>query len=333
MSEPGWREFVAADDVDDWVVLHGGPTAVFRVASLVEAARLAAAVAEVPGLEPRTMLTVSADFLTVKLTREMWGTEARHIDVARTISALARARGAKSDRSAVQEVQVAVAALPDAIDLGFWRAVLGYAPLHEDNCIDPLGQGSTVWMQDLDPRQVPAPCDARRRVGGAGPCRGAGPGGGLRWWTTRRRRARGSSRIARATRCASPPGQTVRPRPSRMVHERPDPGLRGLERRDPTGPVGPLASDWHEATPPVRNAALKPALSESWRSAATARQALRGQDTLHCIRVPIRTQSVTGAGSPAERAGSTAEPAPVTPQDVACWTAERKSRSRYRSSQ
>jgi 4a-hydroxytetrahydrobiopterin dehydratase len=29
--------------------------------------------------------------------------------------------------------------------------VLGYAPMHEDNCIDPLGQGSTVWMQELDP--------------------------------------------------------------------------------------------------------------------------------------------------------------------------------------
>lgn len=75
MSEPGWREFVSADDIDDWVVLHEGPTAVFRVASLVEAARLATAVAEVPGLDPRKMLTVSADFLTVKLTREVWGTE------------------------------------------------------------------------------------------------------------------------------------------------------------------------------------------------------------------------------------------------------------------
>jgi 4a-hydroxytetrahydrobiopterin dehydratase len=151
MSEQGWREFVAADDIDDWVVLHGGPTAVFRVGSLVEAAQLAAAVAEVPGLEPRTILTVAEDRLTVKLTRELWGTEARHIEVARAVSALAHARGAQADRAAVHEVQLAVAALPDAIDLGFWRAALGYAPLHEDNCVDPLGQGSTVWMQDLDP--------------------------------------------------------------------------------------------------------------------------------------------------------------------------------------
>ena len=31
------------------------------------------------------------------------------------------------------EVQVAVAARPEAIDLGFWRTVLGYARMHEDN--------------------------------------------------------------------------------------------------------------------------------------------------------------------------------------------------------
>jgi 4a-hydroxytetrahydrobiopterin dehydratase len=153
MSEQGWREFLSADGVDDWAILHGGPTAVFKVGSLLEAAQLAAAVAAVPGLEPRTLLTAASDRLTVKLTREMWGTEARHVEVARAVSTVAREHGATADRSAVQEVQLAVAAKPEAIDLGFWRAVLGYAPLHDDNCIDPLGQGSTVWMQDLDPRK------------------------------------------------------------------------------------------------------------------------------------------------------------------------------------
>jgi len=151
MSEQGWRDFLAADGVDDWVILHGGPTAVFKVGSLQEAARLAAAVAEVPGLEPRTLLTAASDRLTVKLTREMWGTEGRHVDVARAISVLAREHGATADRGAVQEVQLAVAAQPEAIDLGFWRTVLGYAELHEDNGLDPNGQSSTVWMQDLDP--------------------------------------------------------------------------------------------------------------------------------------------------------------------------------------
>jgi 4a-hydroxytetrahydrobiopterin dehydratase len=51
MSVDGWRQFLGAEGVDDWVVLHGGAAAVFRVASLQEAARLAAAVAQVPGIE------------------------------------------------------------------------------------------------------------------------------------------------------------------------------------------------------------------------------------------------------------------------------------------
>ena len=31
MSEQGWREFHAAEGVDDWVVLHGGATAGGRI--------------------------------------------------------------------------------------------------------------------------------------------------------------------------------------------------------------------------------------------------------------------------------------------------------------
>ena len=46
---------------------------------------------------------------------------------------------------------MAIAAKADTVDVGFWRAVLGYDGLAEDNAIDPLGHGSTVWMQALDP--------------------------------------------------------------------------------------------------------------------------------------------------------------------------------------
>ncbi len=151
MSEQGWRAFLGAQGVDDWVVLHGGPTAVFRVGSHLEAAQLAGAIAAVPGLLPRTILTIAADRLTVRLTRELWAIESPHIDLARAISTVAREHGATGDRRAVQEVQLAVAAKPEAIDIGFWRTVLGYEPVADDNGIDPLGQGSTVWMQDLDP--------------------------------------------------------------------------------------------------------------------------------------------------------------------------------------
>jgi 4a-hydroxytetrahydrobiopterin dehydratase len=151
MSEQGWHGFIDAEGVEDWVVLHGGATAAFRVGSLGEAARLAEAVAKAPGVAGAgVLLTFSDARVTVRLTRDLWDLEPRHVPLARTVSAVAREHGAVSERPAVQEVQVAIAAKRDAIDVGFWRAVLGYAPRADDNAIDPLGHGSTVWMQELD---------------------------------------------------------------------------------------------------------------------------------------------------------------------------------------
>jgi 4a-hydroxytetrahydrobiopterin dehydratase len=152
MSEQGWRAFLAADGVDDWVVLHGGATAVFRVGSIRDAARLAEAVAAVEALDGSSaLLTITDTRLSVRITRDLWGLETRHIDLAREISEVARAHGAATERSAAQEVQFAIAATPDAIDIGFWRAALGYEARADDNGVDPLGHGSTVWLQELDP--------------------------------------------------------------------------------------------------------------------------------------------------------------------------------------
>ena len=151
MSEQYWKEFLQADGLEDWVVLHGGPSAVFLPASLVEAAELARAVAQLPGLDgSNVQLTIVSKRLTVRLTREVWKIEAEHINLAREISKVARSLGAVADRDQVQEVQFAIAAKSDAIDLKFWRTVLGYEPMLEDNAIDPLGVSSTVWMQDIE---------------------------------------------------------------------------------------------------------------------------------------------------------------------------------------
>ena len=151
MSEQGWHGFLAAEGLDDWVVLHGGATAVFRVESLSEAARLAEAVAKAPGIAGAGVLLTLADTrLTVRLSRDIWDLEPRHVTLALAVSAVTREHGAVPERAAVQEVQVAIAAKRDAIDVGFWRAVLGYAPIADDNVVDPLGHGSTVWMQEID---------------------------------------------------------------------------------------------------------------------------------------------------------------------------------------
>jgi 4a-hydroxytetrahydrobiopterin dehydratase len=154
MGREGRIAFLRADGVADWVVLHGGAVAVFRTGTFAEAARLASAVAEVHGVaEIGAVLTVSGSRLSVRLTRDVWQLGASHIGVARAVSAVAAQHGAVADRSAVQEVQLAIAAKPDELDVGFWRAVLGYSALAPDNGVDPLGHGSTFWMQDLNPER------------------------------------------------------------------------------------------------------------------------------------------------------------------------------------
>jgi len=127
-------------------VLHGGATAVFCVGSLNEAARLAEAVATIPrNAGAGVMLTLTDDRVTIRLTRDTWPLESGHVELARAVSAVARARGAVSDRAAVQEVQLAIAAKRDAIDVGFWRTVLGYVPMADDNAVDPLSEEVWEW--------------------------------------------------------------------------------------------------------------------------------------------------------------------------------------------
>jgi 4a-hydroxytetrahydrobiopterin dehydratase len=68
MSEQGWRTYLKADGVADSVVLHGGATAVFRVSSLGAAARLAEAIARLPGVDGSALAVLTAG-LTYRLRR------------------------------------------------------------------------------------------------------------------------------------------------------------------------------------------------------------------------------------------------------------------------
>lgn len=155
MSDQGRQAFLGAAGLEDWAILHGGPTAVFRTESIAQASSLAAEISKVDGVDsPHTQLTVASNLLTVRLTREVWNIEVKHIEIARTISQVAKTNGAVAEPRRIQEVQVAIAAKPGAIDLDFWRAVLGYEPMLRDNAIDPLGNSSVVWMQELDENKV-----------------------------------------------------------------------------------------------------------------------------------------------------------------------------------
>jgi 4a-hydroxytetrahydrobiopterin dehydratase len=154
MSEQDWRAFLAADGLKDWVVLHGGPTAVYKTKTFAAAANFCQALAQLSGLDgTNAQINIVSNRVTVRLTREVWNIESTHIELAQSISKIADSLGVVAEPGQVQEVQVAISAKPDSIDLGFWRVVLGYEPMLGDNAIDPLGNSSTVWMQELDEKK------------------------------------------------------------------------------------------------------------------------------------------------------------------------------------
>ena len=75
MSEDGWKAFLKAEGLNDWAVLHGGPTAVYRVKSLSDAAGLAQAFSQVANLDAKltqiSITTVSYTHLTLPTNREV----------------------------------------------------------------------------------------------------------------------------------------------------------------------------------------------------------------------------------------------------------------------
>jgi len=96
------------------------------------------------------VLTIAEHHLAVRLTQHFSQLERQHLDLARAITGVAQAHEAVPDRAAAQQVSLAIAAKPDSVDRGFWRAVLGYTDVADVIAVDPVGHGSSVWMQELD---------------------------------------------------------------------------------------------------------------------------------------------------------------------------------------
>lgn len=164
MSELEWitpAQFHAAEGVDDWRVLAFGVCARFATDTFTAAVELAAAVSAVPGLDGANPgLDVRSDGVTIQLRAEPGhGMRAGDIALARRLSAVAAAHGARPEPATVQELNITVDALTAADIMPFWRAVLGYEQRGDEDLVDPLDRGPSFWFQDMD-----APRPQRNRL-------------------------------------------------------------------------------------------------------------------------------------------------------------------------
>ena len=103
-----------------------------------EIGRLADPSRERPAVDPRLR------------THDIDGLSERDIELARQISAAARALDLPADSTAVQTVLVAIDALVGPAVRPFWRAVLGYQDVGDKDLVDPHGRGSSFWFQQMD---------------------------------------------------------------------------------------------------------------------------------------------------------------------------------------
>lgn len=142
--------FHQAPGVDDWrVVAARGACACFRVASFAEGVELVSAIGRLAAAEGRAPeIELRGPTVTVRLTTHGGdGMTEDDIALAREISAVAGRHGAAGEPSAVQDVNLTITtADPDAVR-PFWRAVLRYDERGEEDLVDALGQGPSVWFQ------------------------------------------------------------------------------------------------------------------------------------------------------------------------------------------
>ena len=147
--EVGWR--IVRDDAS----LH------FRTGSFEAGVALVDAIGRMLDTEhDHPAVDLRPDGVTVRLgsTREGRFSE-RDLVLAQQISGAARELGASADLTGLQHIQVAIDALVIPDVLPFWRAVLGYEQVGDEDLLDPDLEGPPLWFQQMD-----APRPQRNRI-------------------------------------------------------------------------------------------------------------------------------------------------------------------------
>ena len=151
------NEFEAEDGVEDWRITCDGVTATYRTASFASGTRFAERIAALDGLEPWLPdVDLRHDTVTVRMLRvadDWYGPTAQTVELARSISSIARELGLAADPGAVQGIMFVVEAVDIPAVMPFWRAALGYEfrpDSPSEDLVDLRGRGPSLWFEPLD---------------------------------------------------------------------------------------------------------------------------------------------------------------------------------------
>ena len=146
-------EFAALDGLSDWRYLLGAIVAEFRAGSFPDAGSLVAAVtAAAEAADHHPEITVRyPDRVRVGLTTHViGGLSDVDVEMARTVSAIARAAGAVAEPRTPQALEIAIDTMDADRIRPFWKAVMGYRDASDGSLFDPLRIGPAIWFQQMD---------------------------------------------------------------------------------------------------------------------------------------------------------------------------------------
>ncbi len=145
----------------DWRVVRNDASTHFRTGSFAAGVALIDAIgklADAANHHPDVDLRYHGVTVRLRTHSESRLTE-RDVALARQISNAARELGVPVDLDGLQAVQVAIDALVIPDVLPFWRAVLGYEQMDDEDLVDPHRQEPPFWFQQMD-----APRPQRNRI-------------------------------------------------------------------------------------------------------------------------------------------------------------------------
>ena len=136
----------------DWRDVGMGVCVCFRTGSFAKGVMLVDEIgrlAEAMNHHPDVDLQYAT--VTVRLfTHDIMGLSHLDAELARQISAAARAVGIEADPAAVQTVQLTIDAHSTEDIRPFWRAALDYKEVGDEDLVDPRGRGPSIWFQPMD---------------------------------------------------------------------------------------------------------------------------------------------------------------------------------------
>jgi 4a-hydroxytetrahydrobiopterin dehydratase len=151
------RQFQESEGLEDWRVISEGACIFLRTGSFAESARLAQAIAELPGLEEHPpAVDIRQGGMTIRLISiadDYMGMTERDVQVALQITTAARDLGLVADPASVQSLLVIPGAPNIAEIMPFWRALLGYEPRldsPDEDLVDPQDRGAAFWFESMD---------------------------------------------------------------------------------------------------------------------------------------------------------------------------------------